>query len=235
METKSERPQNYSIVLISLGRLYLNRYREEKAEADVQASIEAYKQIRSATPPGSFEYCTSLTEHAAAIWTACELQQPKADDVLRLEEALKFLNEARQGNHPQLEGECFKNLAAVHDLLYREASTTNLKKAMAHLKSAIEFNQSSVRLLRVRTADPALSPTLLNLARQQFSKYTATSEKDEADLRDAEMNCQEAKALALEEHGSTELIDKIDRLASDIQQYKKTAVLRRGSADRYRR
>ena len=236
METKSaqERPKNYSIALISLGRLYLNRYREEEADADLQASIEAYKQVRSASPPGSFEYCISLTENAAAIWTSCELQ-PRADDAPRLDEALKFLNEAHEGKHPQLEGECFKHLAAVHDLLYREISTTNLKKAMVHLKSAIEFNQSSVRLLRVRTADPALSPTLLNLARQQFSKYTAISEKDEADLRYAEMNCQEAKALALEKHGSTELLDKIDRLASDIQQYKKTAVLRRGSADRYKR
>ena len=88
---------------------------------------------------------------------------------------------------------------------------------MAHLKTAIYFNQRSIRLLRVKTADPVFSLTLLNVVGQQFSKYTATSKKDVADLRDAEMNCQEVRTLAQKGRGSTELLDEIDGVANDIK------------------
>ena len=234
MESKqaSDRPQTYPNVLISLGRLYLNRYREKKAEEDFRASIEAYEHVRSSTPSSSLQYCTSLIEHAAVLWTACEVQPSKDEDAARLEQALAYLGEARQGNHPDLEGECYKHLAAVHDLLYRETSSKNLKKAMTHLDSAIEFNQNSVPLLQTKS-DPALSATLLNLAKQRFARYTASTEKNEDDLSDAELGYQTAKTLAEKEHGSKDLLDKIDRLANNIKQYKKTATFRRGSADQY--
>jgi tetratricopeptide (TPR) repeat protein len=226
----ADRPANYFTALFNLGWLYLDRYREKRTESDLRASIEAFECVRSSTPSGSQRHCSALIEHAAALWTDCEVR-PEADSPSRLEQALTYLNEARRGNHPDLEGDCYKHLAAVHDLLYREASTKNLKKAMAHLNSAIDFNQSSVGLLQDRSGDPALS---LNLARQLFARYTASTEKKEDDLKDAEMNCQEAKSLAEQERGSDpELLSKINKLANNIQQYKKTATFRRGSADQY--
>jgi tetratricopeptide (TPR) repeat protein len=224
---QSDRPQNYPAVLISLGWLHLKRYRDSKTEDDFRASIEAYEHVRSSTPYASLQYSASLIEHAAILWSRCEVQ-PTRDDAGHLEQALAYLDEARAGNHSDLEEDCYKNLAAVHDLLHRETISKDLKKAMMHLNSAIEFNQLSVELLQ-RKSGPALSATLFNLAKQQFARYTASTEKNEADLNNAEMDYQKAKSLAEQEHGSEEFLDKIGRLADNIKQYKMTATFRRGS------
>jgi len=230
MEAKprSERPQTYPTVLNNLGRLYSHRYRETKADEDLRASIEAYERFRSLNPPGSLPYCTSLIEHAAALWTSCELQ-PTTDNVDRLERALVYLYEAHQGGHRELEGVCYKHLAAVHDLLCQENRSKDSKKAKKHLDFAIRFNQSCVRLFRM-SADPALSSTLVNLARQHLARYADSTRRDEDDLKNAEMNYQEAKGLMEKENGSRELREEIDRLASVIKHYKETATF---SADQY--